>query len=102
MVCGKCILNDSTPLNYDSMGIKEIVIRELQQSVRSKFSDEKVALLILEYPCPVANRFECPYKNSGRLNDDNLITTGEIIDIVCKAIKYADQLTYNNDKITIK
>jgi hypothetical protein len=31
VVCGKCILNGSSTLNYDSMGIKEIVIKELQK-----------------------------------------------------------------------
>jgi len=46
-------------------------------------------LSFLEYPCPIANRFECPYRNSTILKDDDLIIVGQMVQTVCDAIPHA-------------
>jgi hypothetical protein len=131
--CGRCILNGAAH-NYDSMGIKDIIRRELQLEVErnshctgnsssvsnGENDNQKGSSALnpfpfspsLEYPCPIGNRFECPYsKNSNNkkdrssitdsavlpIDDDYLIAVGEIVDIVCDAIRHAHSLTYKND-----
>jgi hypothetical protein len=111
--------------DYDSMNIKGIIITDLQKKLRKKDkptdnschpaddNDNSTNPILaksssphlpspssfLEYPCPIANRFECPYTNSQIVKDDYLIMVGEMVQIVCDAIHHAHFLTgYYNDK----
>jgi hypothetical protein len=121
--CGRCLLSGADR-DYDSMNIKDIIIGDLQKKLGNKDertdnschsaddNDNSMNPILakspsplpspppsLEYPCPIANRFECPYTNFKTANDDYLVMVGEMVQVVCDAIHHAHSLTSGyNDK----
>ncbi len=51
------------------------------------------------YPCPVVNRFECPYEKEKELNVNNLFALGIIAHGVDKAFLKAYSMTKDNETI---
>jgi hypothetical protein len=93
-LCGKCILRPKYVHiaydNVDSLEIKDVAAKEFIRQVKLPLAEEKIM-----YPCPVANRFNCPFKDAEKWNDKMLIVTGAIIDYLCEAIHYAGYLYEN-------
>jgi hypothetical protein len=59
-------------------------------------------LTIINYPCPVHNRFKCPYYESSEIDDNELVASGIGIEIIYYALFYAHILTYQIRDYTYK
>jgi hypothetical protein len=97
-ICGKCILSGANK-NYDSMGINEIVFKDMQETSLLHEEDQPEIKVHLERPCPVEDWFRCPYQNEKFWHESMLQSVGYVISMVCDAIRHAHNLTYNNDTV---
>jgi hypothetical protein len=58
--------------------------------------------ITIDYPCPVHNRFKCPYQESSETNDIVLVGIGYHLEIIYNALSYAHMLTYQIRDYTYK
>jgi hypothetical protein len=63
---------------------------------------KKQQSIMIEYPCPVQNRFECPYHKYSEINDSLLVGIGEDINSIYDALSHAQTLTYQTRDYTYK
>jgi hypothetical protein len=70
------------------------VIRKQQQ--------QQAPLITIDYPCPVHNRFKCPYQKFSEINDNVLVGIGSYLEVIYNALSYAHMLTYQIRDYTYK
>jgi hypothetical protein len=123
--CEKCLLEDDKDQEIRSaLGLRKI-LRELAQQALSSNDDEETTattssslsssnssssnirkqqlpLITIDYPCPVHNRFKCPYHESSEINDNMLVGIGKYLEITHNALSYAHMLTYQIRDYTYK
>jgi hypothetical protein len=63
---------------------------------------EQEPLITIDYPCPVHNRFKCPYQKSSEISDDALVGIGRYLEVIYDALSYAHMLTYQIRDYTYK
>lgn len=59
-------------------------------------------LTMINYPCPVHDRFKCPYYESSEIDDSDLVSDGKCIELTYNALSYAHMLTYQIRDYTYK
>ena len=59
-------------------------------------------LTMNNYPCPVHNRFKCPYYESLEIDDNELVAYGMCIEMIYYALSYSHMLTYQIRDYTYK
>jgi hypothetical protein len=63
---------------------------------------QQLPLITNNYPCPVHNRFKCPYYKSSEIDDNELVSIGKLLEIIYNALSYAHMLTYQIRDYTYK
>jgi hypothetical protein len=63
---------------------------------------QRAPLITIDYPCPVHNRFKCPYQKSSEIDDNVLVGIGRYLELICNALSYAHMLTYQIRDYTYK
>jgi hypothetical protein len=63
---------------------------------------QQLPLITIDYPCPVHNRFKCPYHESSEANDNALVGIGGYLEVIYDALSFAHMLTYQIRDYTYK
>jgi hypothetical protein len=76
--------------------------KEKKDARANKKQQQQPQLITINYPCPVHNRFECPYRESSEANDIALVGIGIFLEVIYNALSYAHMLTYQIRDYTYK
>jgi hypothetical protein len=93
--CYECLLCPQRDESALLVGIHKVIARGLEQEKEG--GEEEVQDPI--YPCPVVNRFECPYEKEKELNVNNLFALEIIAHAVDKAFLKAYSMTKSNETV---
>jgi len=89
--CYECLLCPHRDESALLIGIHKVIARGLEQ--------EKGEDATSIYPCPVINRFECPYEKEKELNVNNLFALGIIAHVTDRAFLKAFSMTKSNETV---
>jgi hypothetical protein len=78
--CYECLLCPHRDESALLIGIHKVIARGLEQAKEE--GEEEVQDATPIYPCPVINRFECPYEKEKELNVNSLFILGRIAHVV--------------------
>ncbi len=100
--CAKCVLeNDNDQEIGSALGLRRIIREIIQSSLKgTEIAAGASSPVTIDYPCPVHNRFQCPYGNSSDIDDP--LAIGEVIEEIYNALAYAHMLTYQTRDYTYK
>jgi hypothetical protein len=73
-----------------------------KQKNNTKGIRKQQKLITIDYPCPVHNRFKCPYQESSVANDNALVDIGIGLEVIYNALLYSHILTYQVRDYTYK
>ena len=91
--CRECLLCPHRDESDLYIGIHKVIARGLEPE--KKEGEEYTPI----YPCPVINRFECPYEKEGKLNVNNLFAIAKIANAEEMAFLKAHTITKSNDTV---
>jgi hypothetical protein len=91
--CHECLLCPQRDKFVLYIGIHKVIARGLEP--KKKEGEEYPPI----YPCPVVNRYECPYEREGRPNVNDLFEIQEIAHAVDMAFLKAYTITKSNDTV---
>jgi hypothetical protein len=76
--------------------------KEKEDTKITRKQKQQQPLTMINYPCPVHNRFKCPYYESSENDDNELVASGIAIEMIYYALSYAHMLTYQIRDYTYK
>lgn len=76
--------------------------KEKEDAKITRKQKQQQPLTMINYPCPVHNRFKCPYRESSETDDSDLVSDGICIETIYNALSYAHMLTYQISDYTYK
>jgi hypothetical protein len=80
----------------------ESAVNKQKKKRDAKAIRKQQELITIDYPCPVHNRFKCPYHESSVTNDNALVGIGIDLEVIYGALLYAHTLTYQVCDYTYK
>lgn len=95
--CYECLLCPHRDESALLIGIHKVIARGLEQE--KKEGEEEVQNATPIYPCPVINRFECPYDKEQALNVNSLFVLRIIANAVDRAFLRAYSMTKSNETV---
>jgi hypothetical protein len=91
--CHECLLCPHRDKFLLGIGIHKVIARGMEPE--KKEGEEYTPI----YPCPVINRYECPYQREGRPNVNDLFAIQEIAHAIDMAFLKAYTITKSNDTV---
>jgi hypothetical protein len=91
--CRECLLCPHRDKLVLYIGIHKVIARGMEPE--KKEGEEYTPI----YPCPVINRYECPYEREGRPNVNDLFIIMEIANAIDMAFLKAYEITKSNDTV---
>jgi len=104
---GSDSINSSAIHNDHHKDLQEtpvIIEEDIEQREEEKNSrvTKRQQPITIDYPCPVHDRFQCPYHNYSGINDTLLVAIGGHIKKIYDALSYAHTQTYQIRDYTYK
>jgi hypothetical protein len=93
-ISSSSIHNDHHKDLQETPAVIEEEDNEQREEEKNSMVTERQQPITIDYPCPVHDRFQCPYRNYSVIDDTLLVDIGEGIKEIYDALSYAHTQTY--------